>query len=267
MEEIAILANVSIEGSGESSNSSSSGSSGKSETKKENRKKRSLSGRDENDAEEKGGKKENEGVEKKKQKEEEDKLKSPLLKASKKNRKKKKKKTDVVEEQEKVEEEESSDSKNKKKKKHTSSDADNETGTQGDARSKLENILFTKELQRRADAAGKKITTVSLHPGAVRTDLPRYIIGEDKFISMQDATPKLVDELKVLPAMYFTKGVDRGASSQIYLSSFQERDDQIAGKFFFNMKETKLGPAAMDQEKAKELWKVSEEMSGVRYKF
>jgi len=134
-------------------------------------------------------------------------------------------------------------------------------------RSKLENILFTKELQRRADEAGKKITTVALHPGAVRTDLPRYIIGEDKFISMQDAAPKLIDELKVLPAMYFTKGVDRGASSQIYLSAFGGRDEDIAGKFFFNLKENKLTPAALDEQKAKDLWKVSEDMSGIKFQF
>ena len=76
-------------------------------------------------------------------------------------------------------------------------------------RSKLENVLFTKELQARARNAGKKITAVALHPGAVRTDLPRYIVGEDKFVSMADAKPTLTDELKVLPLMYFTKGVDR----------------------------------------------------------
>lgn len=137
-------------------------------------------------------------------------------------------------------------------------------------RSKLENILFTTELQRRAKNAEKKITAVALHPGAVRTDLPRYIIGEDKFVSMQDAAPTLVDELKVLPLMYFTKGVDRGASSQIYLSSFQggkDEDDRIGGKFFFNMKEMNLQPAALDGEKAKELWKRSEDMTGVKFGF
>jgi len=134
-------------------------------------------------------------------------------------------------------------------------------------RSKLENILFTKELQRRADAAGRKITTMALHPGAVRTDLPRYIIGEDKFVSMQDGSPTLTDELKVLPMMYFTKSVERGASTQVWLSSFGEKDDaDVKGKFFFNMKEMKLGSAAMDMERAEELWKVSEEMSGVEFK-
>ncbi len=132
-------------------------------------------------------------------------------------------------------------------------------------KSKLENILFTKELQKRANDAGKKITAVALHPGAVRTDLPRYIIGEDKFVSMQDAKPTLVDELKVLPLMYFTKGVERGANSQIYLSAFQDKDEDVAGKFYFNMKDNKLLPAALDSEKAKDLWTVSEEMSGIKF--
>jgi NAD(P)-dependent dehydrogenase (short-subunit alcohol dehydrogenase family) len=132
-------------------------------------------------------------------------------------------------------------------------------------RSKLENILFTKELQRRADEAGKKITAVALHPGAVRTDLPRYIIGEDKFVSMEDVKPTATDILKLLPAFYFTKNVQRGANSQIYLASVQGNDTDIAGKFFFNMKENTLLPAATDMEKAKELWKRSEDMTGIKF--
>lgn len=132
-------------------------------------------------------------------------------------------------------------------------------------RSKLENILFTKELQKRASETGKKITAVALHPGAVRTDLPRYIVGEDKFVSMQDASPSFLDTLKLLPAFYFTKNVQRGANSQIYLAAGQGNDTDVAGKFFFNMKENKLLPAAMDMVKAKELWKRSEDMTGIKF--
>jgi NAD(P)-dependent dehydrogenase (short-subunit alcohol dehydrogenase family) len=40
---------------------------------------------------------------------------------------------------------------------------------------KLENVMFTRELQNRADAAGLDwFTTVSLHPGLVGTDIWRY---------------------------------------------------------------------------------------------
>jgi NAD(P)-dependent dehydrogenase (short-subunit alcohol dehydrogenase family) len=132
--------------------------------------------------------------------------------------------------------------------------------------SKLANILFTKELQKRADASGKRITAVALHPGAVRTDLPRYIIGEDKFVSMQDSSESssVADFIKLLPLFYFTKSVERGANTQVYLSAFQGGDD-IGGKFFFNMKETKLLPAALDMNKAQELWQASEDMIGFKF--
>jgi len=134
-------------------------------------------------------------------------------------------------------------------------------------RSKMENILFTKELQRRVDEAGVDVTAVSLHPGAVRTDLARYIIGEDKFVSMNSNEKPKIDAaaLVALPVgVYFTKAVDRGASSQIWLSSFQ--GDSVGGKFFQNMKEVKLGPAACDMVKAKQLWEISEKLSGVEFK-
>jgi NAD(P)-dependent dehydrogenase (short-subunit alcohol dehydrogenase family) len=128
--------------------------------------------------------------------------------------------------------------------------------------SKLENILFTKELQRRA---GDKITAVSLHPGAVRTDLARFIIGEEKFAAMQ-ASNKFspVDALTLLPGLYFTKGVDRGANTQIWLASGEGGND-IGGKFFQNLQEQTLQPCAMDMEKARELWTVSEKLTGVTF--
>ncbi|GHG52688.1 oxidoreductase [Streptomyces griseocarneus] len=42
------------------------------------------------------------------------------------------------------------------------------------AKSKLANVLFTLELQRRADAAGAALTGVAVHPGSSPTGLQRY---------------------------------------------------------------------------------------------
>ena len=42
--------------------------------------------------------------------------------------------------------------------------------------SKAANVLFTKELQQRLAAKGIKGSAVALHPGAVQTDLARYIM-------------------------------------------------------------------------------------------
>lgn len=35
--------------------------------------------------------------------------------------------------------------------------------------SKLANLLFTKELQRRLDADGSSVTAIAVHPGGIRT--------------------------------------------------------------------------------------------------
>lgn len=45
-------------------------------------------------------------------------------------------------------------------------------------RSKLSNLLFTYELQRRLDAAGKDTIALAAHPGVARTNLGRYMEGK-----------------------------------------------------------------------------------------
>ncbi|CAL1139109.1 unnamed protein product [Cladocopium goreaui] len=47
--------------------------------------------------------------------------------------------------------------------------------------SKLANVMFAKELDRRFRAAGTKASAVSLHPGLCATDLARYVVsGKDE---------------------------------------------------------------------------------------
>mmetsp|Transcript_8500 Transcript_8500/g.10905 ORF Transcript_8500/g.10905 Transcript_8500/m.10905 type:complete len:397 (-) Transcript_8500:32-1222(-) len=134
-------------------------------------------------------------------------------------------------------------------------------------RSKLENVLFTKELQNRIDKAGLSLTAVTLHPGVVRTDLARYLVGEDTYVPMDEQKNAKLSldpkTLALLPLVYFTKAVDRGATSQVWLSSFQGSD--VGGKFFQNCKEVKLGTAACDLDKAKQLWDVSSKLTGVDF--
>lgn len=152
----------------------------------------------------------------------------------------------------------------------TGLDMDNLNGEKGYApwtaygMSKLENVLFTQELQRRADAAGIKLTATSLHPGAVRTDLPRYIVGEDKFGSMLDDAPPPSFNPALYLGLYFTKNVQRGANSQIWLAAGANGED-TKGKYYQNLKEVKLLSFAKDSEKAKQLWDVSEKLSGIKF--
>ena len=55
-------------------------------------------------------------------------------------------------------------------------------GDKAYARSKVSNILFTKELQRRLTDSGSKGVSVALHPGVVRTELGRYLEWKRKII-------------------------------------------------------------------------------------
>lgn len=126
-------------------------------------------------------------------------------------------------------------------------------GWEAYGQTKLENVLFTEEFQRRADAAGLDwLTTVSLHPGVVGTDIWR-------------STPvaKGNSGIQALASMLFYNNVlttEEGANTQIMLAS----EKNIAkGKYYDEnglLKE--LAPFARDSSKARKLWAVSEELTG-----
>jgi len=132
--------------------------------------------------------------------------------------------------------------------------------------SKLENIFFTQELQRRADESGDSswLTAVSLHPGAVQTDLGRNIAGEEKWnqIKNNGASPLEMTILKALAK--FTLTVEEGASTQVFLAAGADGKLQ-KGAFYENMKVQKLRDFAYDATKANELWNVSEKLGGVNF--
>jgi len=133
--------------------------------------------------------------------------------------------------------------------------------------SKLANILFTKELQERASAAGKSWTVTALHPGAVATDLGRYLVGEEKWNNMKENGMSLQDKLLFVPLSKFTKTVEDGASTQIYLAADGSVGNSVSagGKYFLDCKAKDLKSSAIDMDKAKALWKISEELGGVKF--
>ena len=134
--------------------------------------------------------------------------------------------------------------------------------------SKLENILFTNELQKRAQQSDKwsSLTAFSLHPGAVQTDLARYLIGEEKFNSMKEnGFTSWTDKVLMESMAKFIKTVEEGASTQVYLAADGSVNSAMAGKFFDNGKVEQVRAFATDEEKAKELWTISEKLSGVQF--
>ncbi|MDG2061705.1 MAG: SDR family oxidoreductase [SAR86 cluster bacterium] len=116
-------------------------------------------------------------------------------------------------------------------------------------KSKLANILFTRELSRKVFEKG--ITVNCLHPGFVATN---FGTQNDSFwgrLAMKIATP-------------FARKSFQGASSSIYLCSSNEVEE-ISGEYFYDCKIGKLTSAASNDETAAKLWKLTEDLTGIKF--
>jgi NAD(P)-dependent dehydrogenase (short-subunit alcohol dehydrogenase family) len=109
--------------------------------------------------------------------------------------------------------------------------------------SKLENVLFTRELANRL--AGTNVTANSLHPGAVATSIFRN-------------TPKPIEWLIKM----FTMSPEKGAETSVYLATSSEVEG-ITGKYFEKKLEKYPSRIAQDDELARKFWQVSEQLTGV----
>ena len=133
--------------------------------------------------------------------------------------------------------------------------------------SKLANILFTQELQRRADEAGLDwFTTVRLHPGVVGTDLWRYIVGEDRISKMKDTGSFSIESVAAAATSLFTKNPQEGANTQVFLAS-EPAGSLSKGSYYDEMKVAALKAFAEDKANAKALWNASEEIGAVKFDF
>ena len=114
--------------------------------------------------------------------------------------------------------------------------------------SKLANILFTVELSRRF--ADKWLTANALHPGTVRTGY-----GGDG-----DAHGFLAFGIKIASPFFLSPA--KGARTSVYLASSPEVEG-VTGEYFVKCKPRKPRLWAQDQEAARHLWEVSEELVGL----
>lgn len=117
------------------------------------------------------------------------------------------------------------------------------------SRSKLANILYTRELARRLEGTG--VTVNVLHPGIVRTNLGRHI-----------NIPVLVKPLFNVVSWAFFKSPAEGAQTSVFLAASPEVEG-VSGKYFGDCKEEDLIPKAMDDLVARKLWDISEVMVGL----
>ncbi|XP_072107444.1 LOW QUALITY PROTEIN: retinol dehydrogenase 14a [Mobula birostris] len=119
----------------------------------------------------------------------------------------------------------------------------------GYSRSKLANILFTRELAKRLDGTG--VTANVLHPGIVRTNLGRHI-----------SIPLFGQPIFKLLSWAFFKTPEQGAETSLYLATSPEVE-RVSGKYFGDCKQEELLPKAVDDAVSKKLWVESSKMVGL----
>jgi len=124
--------------------------------------------------------------------------------------------------------------------------------------SKLANLLFTSELQRRLTAAGSPVLATAAHPGYAATNL--------QFHSQRRA----LDLISVVGNRLIAQDEDGGALPTLFAAVADVPGDGYAGPGGFMEvrgapKLVKRSRAAQDAVLACRLWEVSEELTGVRF--
>jgi NAD(P)-dependent dehydrogenase (short-subunit alcohol dehydrogenase family) len=125
--------------------------------------------------------------------------------------------------------------------------------------SKLANLMFALELDRRLRAAGSPIKSVAAHPGYAATNLQsaaapaidRLIMRASNLVMAQSA------EMGALPSLYAATAP--GVESGTYYGP------DGPGEFRGHPHVSKPSGAARDALKARRLWELSEELTGVSF--
>jgi NAD(P)-dependent dehydrogenase (short-subunit alcohol dehydrogenase family) len=127
------------------------------------------------------------------------------------------------------------------------------------SQSKLADLSFALELDRRLRAAGSQIRSVAAHPGYAATNL-------------QFAAPPLLDRLTMIVTnALVAQSAEMGALPILYAATADgvEGGTYIGpdgiGEFRGHPHVASPTRAARDEETARRLWEVSEELTGVRF--
>ncbi|MTD53317.1 oxidoreductase [Amycolatopsis pithecellobii] len=126
------------------------------------------------------------------------------------------------------------------------------------AQSKLANLLFTSELQRRLAGAGSPVIATAAHPGMAATNLVRFDGRRVRYLAQKAV------------AGLFAQSVDAGALPTLYAGVADIPGNSYAGPSGFM--EGRGAPElvgrsakAQDTEVARRLWDVSEKLTGVTF--
>jgi NAD(P)-dependent dehydrogenase (short-subunit alcohol dehydrogenase family) len=112
--------------------------------------------------------------------------------------------------------------------------------------SKLANILFTHELDRRLERSN--VTVNALHPGVVATN-----IASDNLI---------IGNLARIVMGFIGKSAEEGAQTPIYLAA-DNGIKGVTGKYFVECEQVRSAPHSYDVDAEQRLWDISLELTGL----
>ncbi|XP_066280167.1 retinol dehydrogenase 12-like [Branchiostoma lanceolatum] len=121
--------------------------------------------------------------------------------------------------------------------------------------SKLANVLFTKELDRKLQGTG--VTTYSLHPGSIPSELQRHLDASYGWLYF------FLKPLFIAGLWFFGKTRQQGAQTSIHCA-VSEGLETSSGQYFTDCAPTEPIPEAKDEAVAKKLWELSEKMVGLK---
>ncbi len=116
------------------------------------------------------------------------------------------------------------------------------------ARSKLANMLFTRELARRLDGTG--VTANVVHPGYVASNFAR------------EGDTGLLGNAAMVLGRPFAIGPAKGARTSVYVASSPQLEG-VTGQYFAKSALKQPSRAARDDAAAARLWTVSEQLLGI----
>jgi NAD(P)-dependent dehydrogenase (short-subunit alcohol dehydrogenase family) len=122
--------------------------------------------------------------------------------------------------------------------------------------SKLANLLFTSELQRRLAEAGSPLRAVAAHPGYSRTNLQGH------------SGRKLGDAVMNIGGRLLATDADFGARQSLYAVSQDVPGDSFIGPRFGLLGRTKpvgRSPLAKRADTAEALWELSEQLTDTKF--
>ena len=119
-------------------------------------------------------------------------------------------------------------------------------GFQAYSRSKLCNVLFTYELDRRLEGTG--VTANALHPGLVATN----------FLSNNGPVGRFLNFLLRIRGI----SIDAGAMTPVYAASSSEMEG-ISGKYLVKKQPVRSSRRSYDESLAAALWELSASLTGI----